>query len=53
MDIQLKQEDLVFRDEVREFLKQELNDSLLQAAVGGHVDKDTMIHWQQVLYRKG
>jgi alkylation response protein AidB-like acyl-CoA dehydrogenase len=53
MDIQLTPNDVAFRDEVRAFLKEKLSDRIRSAIVGGHIDKDTMIEWQKMLYEQG
>lgn len=52
MDIEFTQEDLAFRDEVREFIATEFTEEMRnQLAKGMH--KDTLVKWQKALYKKG
>ena len=53
MDIQFTPEDLAFRDEVRSFLENEVTDEIKAAVAGGHINKDNIIEWQKILYKKG
>ena len=54
MDISFSDADLVFRDEVREFLAEAWDEELqAQYSFGGGDLKKAAIEWQQRLYRKG
>lgn len=53
MDISLTPEDLAFRDEVRAFLDQNLNDEFRSLASGGPTNKDAQVRWQKLLHEKG
>ena len=54
MEIHYTTEQLAFREEVREFLKQELPaDIAAKVKLGKHLTKDDHERWQQVLSKKG
>ena len=56
MDMELTQEDLDFRDEVRTFLEDNLTDELRQAgrlATSIWIDPKYTLEWQRVLHAKG
>ena len=56
MDIAFSPADAAFRDEVRRFLDENLNERLREAgrlATSVYADRDIMREWHQILYRKG
>src|SRR5690554_2373307 len=54
MEIHYSAEQIAFRDEVREFLKQELPaDIASKVKLGKHLTKDDHERWQQILSKKG
>lgn len=55
MDLSLKEEDLTFRDEVRQFLRQNLTPDLGSIRRSSHAigDQSAMMKWHKILYEKG
>ena len=53
MDTRFTPEDLAFRDEVRAFLDEKLDDEIRQATVGGEINPEVIVRWQKLLYEKG
>ena len=56
MDLALSDEDLAFREEVREFLRENLTPELVRAGArttSDFSDYDASIEWQRILYEKG
>jgi len=56
MDLSLKEEDRAFRDEVREFINENLTDELRHAAkinAGVFSDAPISLAWQRILHEKG
>lgn len=55
MDLSLKDEDLTFRDEVRQFLQQKLTPDLGSVRRSSHAigDQSEMMKWHKILYEKG
>lgn len=54
MDLQFSEEDLIFQDEVRDFLKENLPASVLDRSNRGlHPIKEDIETWQKTLYKKG
>jgi alkylation response protein AidB-like acyl-CoA dehydrogenase len=56
MDIAFDAADAAFRDEVRAFLDENLNERLRRAgrlSTSVYADRETMREWHQILYRKG
>lgn len=56
MDIAFRAEDAAFRDEVRAFLDENLNERLREAgrlSTSVYADRETMREWHGILYRKG
>lgn len=52
MDIEFTQEDLAFREEVREFIANEFTEAM-RNQLGKGMHKDTLVSWQKALYKKG
>jgi len=55
MNLSFTDDELAFRDEVREFLRQNLPDEIRRAAVRApsYVAKPHMVRWQKILHAKG
>jgi len=54
MDLHFSPEDLAFRDEVRQFLKENLPARLWDRSDRGlHPIKEDIVAWQKILYQKG
>ncbi|MDP6706970.1 MAG: acyl-CoA dehydrogenase family protein [Alphaproteobacteria bacterium] len=55
MDLQFSPEELTFRDEVRDFLQQNLPDEIRRASqrAPSYVSKEHMVTWQKILHAKG
>jgi pimeloyl-CoA dehydrogenase large subunit len=54
MDLRFTDEELAFRDEVRDFMRTKLPEKTRQKIVGGrHLDKDDIVTWQRILNAKG
>ncbi len=56
MELGFKEEDIKFRDEVRNFIKEAYTSDMkktLSRSKNGHADKDLHIKWQKSLYNKG
>ncbi len=55
MDLGFKPEELAFRDEVRDFLRNHLPDDIREATVRSpsYVDKEMMVRWQRILDDRG
>ena len=56
MELGFKEEDLKFRDEVRDFIKEAYTSDMkktLSRSKNGHAGKDLHIKWQKALYEKG
>jgi alkylation response protein AidB-like acyl-CoA dehydrogenase len=56
MDLEFTAEDLKFRDEVRDFIKQNYpadTAAEVRQSRNGHISKDKMVAWQKKLYERG
>jgi len=53
VDIQFSEQDLVFREEVRAFLKENYTKDLAARYGNKHTFKDAIVEWQKKLYAKG
>ena len=56
MELGLSDEDLGFRDEVRDFIKKTFTNEMrkkLSLSKNGHVEKGLHVEWQNALYKKG
>src|SRR5262249_13778979 len=54
MDLRFTDEELAFRDEVREFMRAKLPEKTRQKIIEGrHLDKDDIVNWQRILNEKG
>lgn len=56
MELELNEEELAFREEVRKLLNEELTDELKQAAAKTttvFADKDVALEWQAILHKRG
>ena len=54
MDLRFTDEELAFRDEVRNFMRTKLPDKTRQKIIDGrHLDKDDIVTWQRILNAKG
>ena len=56
MELGFKDEDIKFRDEVRDFIKETYTDDMrktLSLSKNGHAGKDLHIKWQKALYERG
>ncbi|MGQ2909039.1 MAG: pimeloyl-CoA dehydrogenase large subunit [Aliihoeflea sp.] len=54
MDLRYTSEELAFRDEVRQFLKDKLPAEIRQKLIDGeHMDKDDLVTWSRILNEKG
>ena len=54
MDLNYSPEENAFRQEVRNFLRQALPDSLRRKVLAGiHNDRDEQVAWQKILDKKG
>ncbi len=56
MELGLSDEDLGFRDEVRDFIKKTFTNEMrkkLSLSKNGHVEKGLHVEWQKALYKKG
>src|SRR5260370_364890 len=54
MDLRFTDEELAFRDEVRDFMRTKLPEKTRQKIVEGrHLDKDDIVTWQRILNAKG
>ena len=55
MELGLSDEDLGFRDEVREFIEKTFTNEMrkkLSLSKNGHVEKGLHVEWQKALYKK-
>src|SRR5437016_3022999 len=54
MDLRFTDEELAFRDEVRDFMRTKLPEKTRQKIIEGrHLDKDDYVTWQRILNAKG
>lgn len=54
MDLRYTDEELAFRDEVRQFLKDKLPAEIRRKLIDGeHMDKDDLVTWSRILNEKG
>src|SRR6266568_2165407 len=54
MDLRFTDEELAFRDEVRDFMRTKLPEKTRNKIIGGrHLDKDDIVTWQRILNAKG
>jgi pimeloyl-CoA dehydrogenase large subunit len=54
MDLRFTDEELAFRDEVRDFIKSSLPDSIRRKLIAErHVSKDDLVAWTRILFKKG
>jgi pimeloyl-CoA dehydrogenase large subunit len=54
MDLRFTQDEIAFRDEVRQFMRRSLPESIRKKMVEGrHLEKDDIVRWQRILNEKG
>ena len=54
MDLELSPEDVAFRDEVRQFIADNLPDDIRQKMrLGQRIEKDDYVRWQKILHKRG